>query len=308
MSSELAPASESGKPSRVDWRGLSVLGGAALIVLVIYLAPNIFISVRSGEAGVLWRRFWGGTELARVYGEGTVVIFPWDKLHVYDLKVQHVRTQTQVYSSDGLALKVTVSGRFRIDPEHLPRLHAEVGPEYKRKLVEPELLASVRAVFGRYFAETVYTKSEVGLLPALGEDFVARLARLGLIRGDVQLERVELPEEVQDAIQRKLATAEAVQRERLEKDRRVIEAEGLAAFQSITGLPFLQWGALQVTSELAKSPNTKVIVIGNDRKSLPVILNAEIDEARAAAPADGKPKAEPKAEPEPPGESPPAAK
>jgi regulator of protease activity HflC (stomatin/prohibitin superfamily) len=176
-----------------------------------------------------------------------------------------------------------VSGRFRVDPGRLPRLHADVGPSYVAKLVDPELLASVRAVFGRYRAEVVYASSEDGLLAALHQDFAARLARFGLVQADVQLERVALPVAVQDAIQKKLASAEAVRREQLEKDRRIIEAEGLAAFQSISGVPVLHWGALEATSDLAKSPNAKIIVIGNDHKSLPVLLNAEFGDARTPA-------------------------
>jgi len=289
MSSELHPTAGSGASHRRAWLGRIVLVAAAVIVLVAYLAPSIFIAVHPGEAGVLWRRFWGGTESGRSFGEGTVVIFPWDKLYVYDLRLQHVRSQTTVHSSDGLALEVTVSGRFRVDPGRLPRLHAEVGPGYVAKLVDPELLASVRAVFGRYRAEVVYASSEDGLLAALHQDFAARLERVGLVQGDVQLERVVLPVAVQDAIQRKLASAEAVRREQLEKDRRIIEAEGLAAFQSISGVPILHWGALEATSDLAKSPNAKIIVIGNDHKSLPVLLNAEFGDARTPQPAAAAP-------------------
>lgn len=274
MTSELHPTR--------TWLGPVVLATAAAIVLVAYFAPSIFIAVHPGEAGVLWRRFLGGTESGRSYGEGTVVIFPWDKLYIYDLRLQHVRAQTAVLSSDGLALDVTVSGRFRVDPPRLPRLHAEVGPGYLATLIEPELLASVRAVFGRYSAEVVYASSEDGLLAALHQEFAARLERFGLAQGDVQLERVVLPATVQDAIQRKLATAEAVRRERLEKERRVIEAEGMAAFQSISGVPILHWGALEATTELAKAPNAKIIVIGNDHKSLPVLLNAEFGDTPAA--------------------------
>ena len=284
MSSILQPTTmEPGVQVRRKWLGPAVLIVAGLIVLFVYLAPSTFIAVHPGQAGVLWRRFWGGSELAQVYREGTVVIWPWDKLYLYDTTLQHVRTQTTVLSTDGLALTVTVSGRFRIDPERLPRLHAEVGPDYVSKLVEPDLLASVRAVFGRYRAEDAYASSEDGLLAALHSDFASRLAPFGLSSGDVQLERVAMPDNVQEAIQRKLASGEAVQRERLEKERRIIEAEGLAAFQSISGVSPLHWGAIEATSELAKSPNSKIIVIGNDQKSLPVILNAEFDDAAGSA-------------------------
>jgi regulator of protease activity HflC (stomatin/prohibitin superfamily) len=36
----------------------------------------------------------------------------------------------------------------------------------------------------------------------------------------------------------------------------------------------LQWKAIEATLELAKSPNTKVVVVGN-RNGLPIILGSE---------------------------------
>jgi regulator of protease activity HflC (stomatin/prohibitin superfamily) len=277
MNSELDSTVDSRTQERDGVLGVVALGALAAVVLVAYLAPSIFIAVGPGQAGVLWRRFWGGTELERAYGEGTVVIFPWDELHVYDMTFQHIRVHTTVHSADGLALDATVSARFRIDDERVPRLHAEIGPDYVTKLVEPELLASVRSVIGRYSAEEVYASGDLGLLGALGDDFRARLSPFDLSCGDVQLERIVVPAGVQDAIQRKLASEQDVLREEQEKQRRTIEAEGIATFEAIAGVPIIRWGALAATSELARSPNSKVIVIGNDQKSLPVLLNAEGD-------------------------------
>ena len=38
-----------------------VLGGIFFLALLAYFAPRIFISIGSGQAGVKWRRFFGGT-------------------------------------------------------------------------------------------------------------------------------------------------------------------------------------------------------------------------------------------------------
>ena len=67
-----------------------------------------------------------------------------------------------------------------------------------------------------------------------------------------------------------------LQKERQEADRKRIEAQGIADFQKIVtqgiSQPLLVWKGIEATETLAKSPNTKVIVIGNTRNGLPLIL------------------------------------
>ena len=68
-------------------------------------------------------------------------------------------------------------------------------------------------------------------------------------------------------------------RERREAERKRIEAEGIRKFQDIISdeiTPFLlQWKGIEATLELAKSNNTKVIVIGSGEDGLPIILNPD---------------------------------
>ena len=68
-------------------------------------------------------------------------------------------------------------------------------------------------------------------------------------------------------------------REKQEADRKRIEAQGIADFQKIvsTGLNpmLLQWKGIEATEELAKSPNTKIVVVGNTKDGLPLILGGQ---------------------------------
>ena len=70
-----------------------------------------------------------------------------------------------------------------------------------------------------------------------------------------------------------------IEKERLEADRKRIEAQGIADFQKIvaTGLTasYLKWKGIEATEKLASSPNSKVIVVGNASESMPVILSAD---------------------------------
>jgi prohibitin 1 len=70
-------------------------------------------------------------------------------------------------------------------------------------------------------------------------------------------------------------------KEQQEAERKRIEAEGISTFQKIVseGISpqLLQWKGIEATQELAKSPNAKIVVIGNARDGLPLILGGTDD-------------------------------
>ena len=93
----------------------------------------------------------------------------------------------------------------------------------------------------------------------------------------------QLPDTLKQAIEAKQqAQQEAqrmefvLQRERQEAERKRVEAQGIADFQSIVAkgisAELLKWKAIEVAHELSKSPNTKVVVLG-DKSGLPLILS-----------------------------------
>jgi hypothetical protein len=69
-----------------------------------------------------------------------------------------------------------------------------------------------------------------------------------------------------------------VQREAEESKRKQIEADGIAAFQKTVSQgispSYLRWRGIEATLELAKSPNSKIVVIGSGKDGLPIILNS----------------------------------
>ena len=55
-----------------------------------------------------------------------------------------------------------------------------------------------------------------------------------------------------------------------------IEAAGVRDFQQIVAQgitpSLLEWKGIEATENLAKSPNSKIVVIGNNKNGLPLIL------------------------------------
>src|SRR3974390_1874945 len=91
------------RSKRFFWRHLPGISISLLLALVIaiLLVPYMVVTVPSGEVGVLWKRFTGpgiycwcilarGTILdpRELREEGLHVIWPWDKLFLYDLRLQ----------------------------------------------------------------------------------------------------------------------------------------------------------------------------------------------------------------------------
>merc|ERR1712196_158315 len=71
-------------------------------------------------------------------------------------------------------------------------------------------------------------------------------------------------------------------KERQEAERKSVEAGGIAAFQRIVseGISpaLLQWKGIEATEKLASSSNSKMVIMGNGKDSLPVLLGASTEQ------------------------------
>ena len=103
---------------------------------------------------------------------------------------------------------------------------------------------------------------------------------------DILLLGIDLPSAVVDAINSQTAQFYMIQEykfriesEAQELKRKQIEANGIAAFQQTVSKgisdSYLRWRGIDVTLQLAQSPNAKVVVIGSGKDGLPIILNAD---------------------------------
>ena len=63
-----------------------------ITLIGVVISPQVAIDVPSGHVGVLWKRFVGGTVLdpRNLRDEGLHFIWPWDRLFLYDLRLQSI--------------------------------------------------------------------------------------------------------------------------------------------------------------------------------------------------------------------------
>lgn len=262
----------------------AVLLSLLLMMAAILLWNRMVISVKSGEAGVLYS-FFTGTDQGNIYGEGVHLIWPWNTMHVYDVRFQ---TREQTYSlltNGGLAVSLKVAIRYQPDIRMLPLLHVSVGPDYLEKVVFPETEAALRRAVGQYGPEEVYT-SHRGFLESVVVSSLSKMENRYVIIDDVLVKSVDLPSTVRDAIERKLALHEEEKAfqyrlsiEQKEAERKRIEAQGIQTYQQIIAKSLnpdlLRWQGVQATRELATSNNAKTVVIGAGKDGMPLILGGD---------------------------------
>ena len=259
----------------------------SLIILIgiVYMSQRIFFSMLPGEAGVQWDRF-KGTEVDYVYPEGFHAIYPWNRMYIYNVRIQEIHPEIDVLTNTGLKVHLLLSIRFAPQYRLLGVLHQKVGPEYPQKVIIPEIEAVLREIIGTMGAEDIYTTGQAVIVKAINRA-IEQVAQRYINVDSVLIKRIDLPQSVAKAIRYKIeqkhlvyAHEFIVQREKKEAERKRIEGEGIRDQLKIiaSALPegeILKWKGVQVTQEIAKSENAKVVIIGSGKNELPIILNAD---------------------------------
>jgi len=125
----------------------------------VVLAPYVLVTVPSGFVGVLWKRFGGGTVVdpRKLKDEGMRFVLPWNKIFLYDLRLQSTTQTYNAISSDGISLTASINIRYRLKREAIPQLHQSIGLEYVEAFLIPEIGNRMREVISEYSAEDVYS-------------------------------------------------------------------------------------------------------------------------------------------------------
>jgi regulator of protease activity HflC (stomatin/prohibitin superfamily) len=292
------------------------------LLIVVVLWPYVVITVPSGYVGVLWKRFNGldlycwcwvgrGTVLdpRELREEGLHIIWPWDKLYLYNLRLQSTTQTFNAISKDGVNVKAQISVRYQLLHNSVAVLHKFIGPDFLTSVVNPEIGSQARQVISQYTGEAVYTSREQiqkQIRDATQKSLAANLNKLvqpeameqpdpkhynDFLQDAIQILdtlvlSIELPPDIVAAINRQTEQYYMIQeykfrveREAEESKRKQIEADGIAAFQKTVSQgiseSYLRWRGIEATLLLSQSPNAKVVVIGSGRDGLPIILNAE---------------------------------
>jgi len=254
-----------------------------LIVAVILISKSA-ITIGSGEAGVLYKTFGDGVVTDEPpLGEGFHIVAPWNKVFIYEVRQQEVFEKMQVLSSNGLEIKLDASAWFEPKREFLGKLHQEKGEAYVQRVLLPTIRSAARSVVGRYTPEQLYSSKRDAIQVEIYEETLKIVDEQYIQLNQILIRDVTLPPTIKEAIERKLKQEqESLEYEfrlvtaKKEAEKVTIEAQGKADANRILSASLtdkiLQDKGIDATLELAKSPNSKVIVVGGGDAGLPLIL------------------------------------
>jgi prohibitin 1 len=258
--------------------GLIGLGTITLVVVIVLF--NSVTRVGTGRVGVL-------TLFGRVTGEtlpeGMHLINPLKTNNELSIQTQTIKESANTPSSEGLMMNLDTSLIYHLNPDRAAEVFQKIGADYEAVVVEPTLRAAIREATSSHTANALYTGERELVGKQIYDQLTSELNRRGLVVENVLLRDIQLPatlkaaiEAKQQAEQESLAMNFRLQKETQEAQRKRIEAQGVRDFQQIVAQgitpSLLEWKGIEATETLAKSPNTKVVVIGNPKNGLPLIL------------------------------------
>jgi prohibitin 1 len=270
--------------SGIPGGGRSVRGLIIVIAIIVaMLIGNPLTVIPAGHVGV--KDFFGSVS-PNVLTPGVHLVFPFTRVVKMSVKTQEVKETAEVPSKEGLTMDLEGSLLFRLDPAKAPDIYKTIGANYQEIAVEPQIRSAIREVTATYEAKALYSAERDKIASETYQLFAKMSKGRGIIAEAVLLRKIGLPAVVANAIQEKLKREQeaeqmkfVLQKEQQEAERKRIEAQGVADFQRIvaSGISqqLLEWKGIEATEKLALSANTKIVVIGNSKSGLPIILAGE---------------------------------
>ena len=265
----------------VKWIVFFVLG----LILIIVLSNTTFLTIEPGQKGVKFKRFGGGLVKDEVYDQGFHVIAPWNKMYIYDVRINEQFEAMDVLSKNGLNIQVELSYLFNPIPNEIGFLHDEIGSNYLDRIIKPEIRSATREVIGQYLPEELYSTKREAIQVEIYNKTKTAIANKHINLDAVLIRSVQLPDNLKNAIEQKLQEEQLafqyefkLDRERKEAERKIIEAQAKADANKILNASLtdkiLKDKGIEATLELAKSDNSKIVVIGDGSNGgLPLILS-----------------------------------
>ncbi len=265
---------------------------AGLVVIIIGALTSMFKVIDAGQVGV--KTVFGKVDDDVLYS-GLNIINPIAEVTPFDVKTQNYTMSgvhdegskagddaIHVLSADGLEVTIDLSVLFKVRASEAPQILRQIGDDYLDKVVRPISRTAIRDNAVYYEAVSLYSTKRQEFQDRIFKTINQSFAKRGLVLEQLLVRNITLPESVKKSIESKINAEQdaqkmifVLQKEKQEAERKRVEAQGIADYQKIlsTGLSDkqLQYETIKAQKEIALSPNTKVIIMGNS-KGAPVIL------------------------------------
>ncbi len=266
---------------------------SAKIILTIFIlfifgtiVGSSLIIIDAGEVGIKLRF---GKIVSEELFPGIHFKLPGaEKIVIFSTRVEKIDMRAKTgnpivaLSIEGLPASLDVTILYRIIPDKADRIYKNYGINYAEKLIVPIAREAIRNVVAQYKIEDLYSTKRAKLQTSIYRDIKEKLEKCDIEVVDVLLRNVKLPSKVVEKIEEKLRAKEeaekmkfVIQKEKLEAERKITEAKGIAESNRIIAnslsSSYLQWYYLQTISTLANSPNNTFIITPYDSKLVPLL-------------------------------------
>ncbi len=262
----------------------------AVFALLLLLQKSIVI-VDVGTRTILFNPI---VSKVRSVGEGLHFIVPFIE---YPIQKYDVREQTYTMgavrdaqligdegivalTSDGQKINMDMSLIYRLDPNTIAEMHQNIGPTYLDKIIKPQIRSITRNVVAEYPVEKVYSGERAEIQDKIYEKAQKELNKNNILVSKVLIRKITFSAEFAKAVEQKQVALQEAQRmkyvnqkEELEKQRKIIEASGIAKAYEIEGQTLRKYPELIQMKYVNKiGPGVKTII--SDQAS---ILNFPAD-------------------------------
>jgi len=256
------------------------IGMVVAAVVLFFMLTSSLTVIRAGHVGVV--DIFGNVSNTTLK-PGIQFVNPLAHVEQLSWQLQELKETMDVPSKEGLTMGIEMSVLFHLDPDKAADVYKTIGENYVEKFLEPKFRSITRGVTASYEAKALYTSEREAVAQLIAEDLKKEAASRGIVIESAPMRRLSLPAKITAAIEDKLSADQESQRmtfvltkEKQEAERKRIEAQGVADFQKIVtdGISdkLLQWKGIEATQDLAKSPNAKIVIIGNSKNGLPLVL------------------------------------
>lgn len=224
------------------------------------------------------------------------MINPFAKLEEFSLMTENLFSSIDVASKEGLPITVQLNTIYKINTEQSRDIYINFRHNYEHILIKPYVESVLRDIISSYDAKALYSeKTREEIKNKVNTLIVKKLSENGIIVVNVLINKIILPSQLIRAIEEKLKTEQlneqmsftiekqrkeiyfGLEKEKLEAERKVIEAQGIQDFQNIVSKgisqELLQWKGIEASLKLAESTNTKTVVVGGSKNGLPIMFN-----------------------------------
>lgn len=240
-------------------------------LLLLFAAPFLFASctiVQPGEVGVKQKL---GRLDKKVHPSGPVYFNPFtSKVIKASIQTNNLELSISLPSKEGLSITSTISILYRLDQKKVPDVIIELGLTYESIIANIFRSASAD-VCAKFFAKDMHSGMRAEIEKDIKTKMSETLTDKGIIIEAVLMKSIQLPSGLASSIEQKLQAEQdamrmefILQQEKLEAERKIIEAQGTSDAQKILseGLTpeIIKLKSIEAFIELSKSNSSKVIV------------------------------------------------